>query len=135
MLPSLMSLASAVFACLYFDSKVVCKQLLMEQHAGGMAIQLCRGVLLPSAERRLFLAPFVCILFESTTLGSCFYITNVNMSSCKQEAVEEIYMRGRSAKNKQRLVCGPCMDWFVEESLASIAMHEHTVASGATAVS
>ena len=121
MLPSLMSLASVVFACLYFDSKVVCKQLHMEQRAGEMAIQLCREVLIPSAERRRFLVPLVCISFEGTTLGTCFYSTNVNMGSCKQEAVAEIYMRGRCAKNKERLVCGPCRGWLVEESLASIA--------------
>ena len=34
-----MNLASVVYACLYFDSKVVWRQLHMEQHAGEMAIQ------------------------------------------------------------------------------------------------
>ena len=95
----------------------------MEQHAGEMAIQMCREVLLPSAKRRRLLVSLVCILFEGTIRGSCFYSNNANMGSCEQEAVEEIYMQSRNSKNKQRFVCGPCRDWLVEESLASIAMH------------
>ena len=95
----------------------------MEQHAGETAIQMCREVLFPSVERHCLLASLVCILFEGTTRGPCFYSNNVNMDSCKQEAVEEMYMQSRNSKNKQRFVCGPCRDWLVEESLASIAKH------------
>ena len=93
----------------------------MEEHVGEMAIQMCRGVLLPSAKRRRLLVSLVCILFEGTIRGPCFYSNNANMGSCEQEAVEEIHMRSRNSKNKQRYVCGPCRDWLVEESLASIA--------------
>ena len=93
----------------------------MEEHVGEMAIQMCREVLVPSAKRRRLLVSLVCILFEGTIRGPCFYSNNANMGSCEQEAVEEIYMRCRRATNKQRSVCGPCRDWLVEESLASIA--------------
>ena len=92
----------------------------MEQHASETAIQMCREVLFPSVERHCLLASLVCILFEGTTRGPCFYSNNVNMDSCKQEAVEEMYMHSRKSKNKQRFFCGPCRYWFVEERLASI---------------
>ena len=94
----------------------------MEEHVGEMAIQMCREVLLPSAKRRRLLVSLVCILFEGTIRGSCFYSNNANMGSCEQEAVGEIHMKGTSSKKKQRLVCRSCLEWLVDGGVASIVV-------------
>ena len=45
------------------------------------------------------------LLFEGGACGVCYYSNNLNMGSCEQEAVQEIYMQSRNSRKRQRFVC------------------------------
>ena len=49
----------------------------------------------------------------------CYY-SGSNISSCAGNGVHEIWMRGRRATPKQRLVCGPCLAWVTRDVLADL---------------
>ena len=117
---SLISAAYHLFCArmLVFDSEAAGTHTNMQQHAQALMIRLCRKAMLPSGDITSRIGFW---LFEGSACDVCHYSDNPNMGSCEQKAVGEIYMRGRCAKKKERLVCGPCRDWLVEESLASIA--------------
>ena len=39
---------------------------------------------------------------------------------CSQYAVGRVWMKGKRASPKERLVCLPCSDWLVDEQLADV---------------
>ena len=49
----------------------------------------------------------------------CYY-SGSNISCCAGNGVHEIWMRGRRATPKQRLVCGPCLAWVTRYELADL---------------
>ena len=91
----------------------------MQQRDRAMVIRLCRKAMLPSDD---ITSRIGFLLFEGGACGVCYYNNDLSLGKCEQEAVEEIDMRGLSAKKKQRLVCGSCRGWLVKQSLVSIAM-------------
>ena len=42
---------------------------------------------------------------------------------CSRDAVVCVWMRGKRASPKERLVCPPCSEWLVAEQLADVYVH------------